>query len=135
LRLFPFAALFLLPGLLLDRTGAVRSHTVRLTGDATKGQYRFTPARLAANRGDTIVFRVESGGPHALGLDPAGVSAAMRDAWNQALPRRTGALRSPMIRSGQPYLVVIPRGMAPGTYTFFCLVHRAYDMRMEVEVK
>jgi plastocyanin len=40
-----------------------------------------------------------------------------------------------MIRSGQPYLVVIPRGMAPGKYTFFCLVHRAYDMKLEVEVK
>jgi hypothetical protein len=63
------------------------------------------------------------------------MAPVVRDAWNQALPRRTGLLRSPLIRDGQPYMVVIPRAVAPGKYTIFCLVHRAYDMRLEIEVK
>ena len=135
MKFFPVAALLLIPGLLLDGRGIARLHTVRLSGDAADGQYRFSPARLTANRGDTVVFRVESGGPHSLGLDPGGMAPVVRDAWNQALPRRTGLLRSPLIRDGQPYMVVIPRAVAPGKYTIFCLVHRAYDMRLEIEVK
>ena len=135
MKFLPVAALLLIPGLLLDGSPVARLHSIRLTGDAEKDEYRFSPARLTANRGDTLVFRVESGGPHALGLDPAGLSAVVRDAWNQALPRRRGMLRGPMIRENQPYAVIIPRGVTPGKYTIFCLPHRAYDMRLEVEVK
>jgi plastocyanin len=131
----PLVALLLIPGLLLDGTPAARNHSVRLSGDAGKGQYRFSPSTLTVSRGDTIVFQVESGGPHSIALDPAGLSPALRDAWNQALPRRTGMLRGPMIRADQPYRIVIPRGVGPGKYQIFCLPHRAYDMRLEIEVK
>jgi plastocyanin len=134
-KFFPFTALLLIPGLLLDGRAEVRLHTVRLSGDAENDHYRFSPTRLTVNRGDTVVFRVESGDPHSLGLDPAGLTPAVRDAWNQALPRRTGLLRSPLIRANQPYTVVIPRAVTPGKYIIFCLVHRAYDMKLEVEVK
>ena len=135
MKILPIAALLLIPGLLLDDSPVARLHTIRLIGDAEKGEYRFSPARLSANRGDTLVFQVESGGPHALEVDPAGFSAGVRDAWNQALPRRRGMLRSPMIRENQSYAVVIPRGVTPGRYTIHCLPHRAYDMKIEVEVK
>jgi plastocyanin len=133
-RYFPIAAWLLLPGLFLAGGPAPRPHTVRLTGDAEKGEYRFSPPRLTVGRGDTVVFQVVSGGPHALGIDAEG-SAAVRNAWNQALPRRRGYLRGPLIREDQPYTVVIPRAVTPGRYTIFCLAHRAYDMRLEVEVK
>lgn len=135
MKIFPVVALLLIPGLLLDGSGVARLHTVRLSGDAASGQYRFAPARLTAARGDTVEFRVESGGPHALGVDPAGLSGPARDAWNRALPRRTGSLRGPLIRADQPYTVIIPRGIEPGKYTVFCLAHRAYDMKLEVEVR
>jgi plastocyanin len=134
-KFFPLAALLLIPGLLLDGSPVVRNHTVRLNGDSDNGQYRFSPSRLTVTRGDTVVFQVESGGPHALALDPAGLTAGVRDAWNQALPRRTGLLRGPLIRADQPYRVVIPRGITAGKYLIFCLPHRAYDMRLELDVK
>jgi plastocyanin len=134
-KIFSFAAFLLAGGLLLVGSAVARNHTIRLTGDHEKAEYRFSPARLTVNRGDTVVFQVESGGPHALGLDSAGLSAGVRDAWTQALPRRRGLLRGPMIRGDHPYLVVIPQGLAPGKYTIFCLPHRAYDMKLEVEVK
>lgn len=134
MKYFSFAALLLLPGLFLEGRPAPRLHTIRLTGDVEKGEYRFSPARLTASRGDTVGFQVVSAGPHALGIDPA-ATAAVRDAWNQALPRRRGFLRGPLIRENQPYTVVIPRAVTPGKYMIFCLVHRAYDMRLEIEVK
>lgn len=135
MKIFSLAAFLLVGGLLLDSSAVARSHTIRLTGDHEKGEYRFSPTRLTVNRGDTVIFQVESGGPHALGLDPAGLSPGVRDAWNQALPRRRGLLRGPMIRADHPYFVVIPQGLTPGRYTIFCLPHRAYDMKLEVEVK
>jgi plastocyanin len=134
-KIFSFALVLLAGGLLLDGSPVARSHTIRLTGDHDKSEYRFSPARLTVNRGDTLVFQVESGGPHALGLDSAGLSPGVREAWNQALPRRRGLLRGPMIRADHPYFVVIPPGVRPGKYTIFCLPHRAYDMKLELEVK
>ena len=135
LKSFPVAAALLIPGLLFVASPSARQHTVRLTGEVSNGHFRFSPARVTVQRGDTLVFMVESGGPHALGVDPAGVSPPLRAAWNRALPRRTGALRGPLIRAGQPYAIVVPREMEPGKYTFFCLAHRAYDMKLELDVK
>jgi plastocyanin len=110
-------------------------HTIRMTGNAEKAEYRFVPSRLTVRPGDSLAFSTESGGPHALGLDPAGLSPDQQERWNQALPRRTGMLRSPLLRSGPPYIVVVPRSLDPGKYVVFCLAHRAYDMRLELEVK
>jgi plastocyanin len=132
---YVFALALLLPGLFFDNSSAARHHTIQLTGDASNGRYRFSPQRLTAERGDSLVFVVESGGPHTLGLDPAGLPQAVRDAWNRAMPRRTGPFRSPLLRSGQPYTVVVSREIPPGQYSFFCLAHRAYDMRIQVEIK
>jgi plastocyanin len=129
------AALLLIPGLLTGGGSPARVHTIRMTGDPDKPEYRFAPARLTAARGDTLHFQVVSGGPHALGLDPAGLTPAARDGWNRALPGRRGLLRGPLLRNEQTYTVIVPRAAAPGTNVIFCLVHRAYDMRVEIEVR
>lgn len=81
-----------------------------------------------------MLFVVESGGPHALGFDPAGFPASSREAWNRALPGRVADFRGPLLREGKRYLVIVPARMRPGRYTFFCLAHRAYDMRIVVTV-
>jgi plastocyanin len=135
LKTHTLAAILLLPLLAARENTPLRLHTIRLSGEASDDRYWFTPARLTVSPGDTLEFSVASGGPHALGVDPTGMTDRAKESWNQALPRRTGALRSPLLRTGQPYRVVVPRGMEPGKYTFFCLAHRAYDMRLEVEVK
>jgi plastocyanin len=129
------AAILFLPLLTAGDNTVLRLHTIRLSGEASNDRYRFTPERLSVSPGDTLEFSVVSGGPHALGVDPTGMTDRAKESWNQALPRRTGALRSPLLRAAQPYRVVVPRGMERGKYTFFCLAHRAYDMRLEVEVK
>ena len=135
MKILSLTAIVLASWLLPRHPTLARSHAVRLTGDHEKTEYRFSPGQLGANRGDTLVFRVESGGPHALGMDPAGMSPSVRDAWNQALPRRRGLLRGPLIREDHPYFVVIPRTVPPGRYTIFCLAHRAYDMKLEINVR
>ena len=127
--------MLLVPGLLLDGSSAPRLHRIALMGDSTAGKYRFSPTEVTASPGDTLLFVVESGGPHALGFDPTGLPAPLRDAWTRALVGRVADFRGPLLRGTRRYPVVVPAGMRPGRYSFFCLAHRAYDMRMVVEVK
>jgi plastocyanin len=51
------------------------------------------------------------------------------------MPRRAGDLSSPLLTEGSEYRIAVPHGLAAGTYRFFCLPHRAYDMRGEVTVR
>lgn len=90
---------------------------------------------LEVRPGDTLVFEVKGGAPHALGMSPAGMSPATRAAWNGALPQRVGDLRGPLLHQGDSYHIVVPRGLAAGTYRIFCLAHRAYDEAIELEIQ
>ena len=104
-------------------------------GGGADGRYEMAPDELSVGLGDTLVFRVESGGPHSLGIDPQGMTAVAHEGWNRALPRRVGDLRGPLMRQNDTYEVVIPRSVPKGKYRIFCLPHRAYDEDLEIEVK
>jgi len=123
-----------LTGLLPGPVPVIRSHSIALTG-GTNASHEMSPDDLTVNPGDTLVFHVESGAPHALGIDPAGMTPAVHEAWNRALPRRVGDLRGPLMRQNDSYEVVIPWSVPKGKYRIFCLPHRAYDEDLELEVK
>jgi plastocyanin len=109
------------------------SHRVLLQGADAK--YEMEPDDLEASPGDSVIFQVNGGAPHALGIDPTGMSAAAHEAWNRALPRRVGDLRGPLIRQNDRYVIVVPRGIAKGKYRVFCSPHRAYDEDLDLEIK
>ena len=108
-------------------------HEIRMVS-AGRGEFRFQPAALTVRRGDVLLFRAESGGPHSVVFEARGVSAADRERLNEAMPRRAGDLSSPLLTDGTEYRVVVPF-MTAGTYRYFCLPHRAYDMRGEITVR
>lgn len=97
--------------------------------------YRMSREHLEVRPGDTLVFEVKGGAPHALGMTPAGMTPAVKAAWNGALPRRVGDLRGPLLHENDRYLVVVPRGLPVGSYRIFCLAHRAYDEAIDLELK
>jgi plastocyanin len=99
-----------------------------------KGEFRFEPASVSARRGDVLLFRAVSGAPHSVVFEGKELSADARQKLNGALPRRAGDLSSPLLTEGTEYRVVVP-ALPPGTYRYFCLPHRAYDMRGQVTVK
>jgi plastocyanin len=101
---------------------------------AGKGEYRFEPASVTARRGDVLLFRSVSGGPHSVVFQGRGVSAPDRERLNEAMPRRASDLSSPLLTDGTEYRIVIP-ALRAGTYRFFCLPHKAYDMKGEVTVR
>ena len=108
-------------------------HEIRMV-EGGKGEYRFQPASLTARRGDVLLFRSVSGGPHSVVFEDKQVSDADRERLNAAMPRRAGDLSSPLLTDGTEYRVVVP-ALAAGTYRYFCLPHRAYDMRGQVTVR
>jgi plastocyanin len=133
IKLFAVSAVLLL-GLEAGPAPAVRSHRIDLTGGENV-RHEMSPDDLTASPGDTLVFHAESGAPHALGVDPQGMTPAVHEAWNRALPRRVGDLRGPLMRQNESYEVVIPRSVPKGKYRIFCLPHRAYDEDLELEIK
>jgi plastocyanin len=121
--------------LLSASAAAQATHVVRLIADAAKDDYRFEPAALTVSPGDVVVFRVESGAPHSVVFEGEGLSPGVRGAINTALPTRSGDLSSPLLTAtGKDLRFVVPQ-IPPGTYRFYCLPHRAYDMRGELTIK
>jgi plastocyanin len=108
-------------------------HEIRMVSSG-KGEFRFEPAALTARRGDVLLFRSVSGGPHSVVFQAKGLAAADRDRLNEAMPRRTSDLSSPLLTDGSEYRVVVP-ALTAGAYRFFCLPHKAYDMKGEVTVR
>jgi len=108
---------------------AQATHVVRLIADRAKDDYRFEPRATTAQPNDVIIFRVASGAPHSIVFEAGGLSPGVRGAFNAAMPDRSGDLSSPLLTtSGKDYRMVVPQ-VPPGIYPFYCLPHRAYDMR------
>jgi len=111
------------------------SHLVRLVADSAERSYRFEPATVSARPNDVVIFRVESGSAHSVVFEGSGLAPQVRAALNRALPGRVGDLRGPLlIGEGTEYRVIVP-AIPKGNYAFFCLPHRAYDMRGELKVR
>jgi len=114
---------------------AQATHEISMEADEKRGEYRFSPASVSARPGDVLVFRTVSGAPHSIVFEGGGLSGSTRAALNGAMDRRSGDLSSPLLtRNGAEYRITIP-ALPKGTYAFFCLPHRAYDMRGELTVK
>jgi plastocyanin len=113
---------------------AQRVHRIQLEANPAKEVYRFSPAQVTARPGDVLLFKVESGPPHSVVFEGAGLSETARAALNGAMPRRSADLGSPLLTAeGTEYRVVVP-AIAAGTYRFFCLPHRAYDMTGQLQI-
>jgi plastocyanin len=124
-----------LSALLTAPATAQTTHVVRLIADKSKDEYRFEPVALVARPNDVIVFRVASGAPHSVVFEGEGLSPGVRGAFNNAMPGRSGDLSSPLLTGpGTEYRIVVPQVPA-GKYGFYCLPHRAYDMRGELTIK
>jgi plastocyanin len=122
-----------LSGLTSAPAAAQTVHEIRMI--APKGEDpRFDPASVTARVGDVLLFRAVSGGPHSVVFEGKGSPSASHQALNAAMPRRSGDLSSPLLTDGLEYRMVVPK-LPEGTYRFFCLPHRAYDMRGELRVK
>jgi plastocyanin len=113
---------------------AQKVHEIRLEANPEKEIFRFSPARVTARPGDVLLFRAVSGTPHSIVFEARGLSGAAHETLNGALSRRSGDLSSPLLTpNGAEYRMVVP-ALPPGRYEYFCLPHRAYDMRGVLQI-
>jgi plastocyanin len=113
---------------------AQKVHDIRLEANPEKETYRFTPPLITARPGDVLLFRAGKGVPHSIVFESTGLTEAAHEALNGAMSRRAGDLSSPMLTvAGSEYRIVVPR-LPPGIYHFYCLPHRAYDMRGQLRI-
>ena len=111
------------------------SHEIRMEVNEKRQEYAFVPAAVVARPGDVLVFRTVSGAPHSVVFEADGLPPAAREALNAAMPRRSADLGSPLLtRNETEYRITVP-ALPRGTYRFFCLPHRAYDMRGQLTIK
>ena len=116
------------------RAEAQKVHEIRLEANPEKDIFRFSPARVTARPGDVLLFRAVSGTPHSIVFEGGGLSGAAHETLNGALSRRSGDLSSPLLTpNGAEYRIVVP-ALPPGRYEYFCLPHRAYDMRGVLQI-
>jgi plastocyanin len=113
---------------------AQKVHQIRLEANPDKEVYRFTPPLITARPGDVLLFKAGRGVPHSIVFETANMSEQTHEAFNGAMSRRAGDLSSPMLTlEGAEYRLVIPQ-VPPGIYQFYCLPHRAYDMRGQLRI-
>jgi plastocyanin len=114
---------------------AQATHMVRMIANPANHVYRFEPAEVVAAPGDVLVFQAVSGAPHSVVFESEGLSPGVRGAFNTAMPSRSGDLSSTLVvASGNEYRMTVPQ-VPPGTYPYYCLPHRAYDMRGVLRIK
>jgi plastocyanin len=110
-------------------------HEIRMEANEKRNEYAFAPAEITARPGDILVFVVVSGAPHSVVFEAGGLPRPAHEALNSAMPRRSGDLSSPLLtKNGAEYQVTVP-ALPKGTYRFFCLPHRAYDMRGQLKIE
>jgi len=112
---------------------AQRTHSVKLVRSADGERYRFDPVRVTARAGEVVEFSVQSGGPYVIAFEPADVSPGQRPLLATALGSNGSGLRSPVLRAGERFRLVIP-ALARGTYRFASALHIAYRMTGELVV-
>jgi plastocyanin len=129
-----FLILLIAVGSLGGSAEAQKVHDIRLEANPAKETYRFTPPLITARPGDVLSFRAGKGVPHSIVFEAGGLTEATREALNGAMSRRSGDLSSAMLTAeGSEYRIVVPR-VPPGIYQFYCLPHRAYDMRGQLRI-
>ena len=121
------AMLAVTAALAAPRAAAQQVHEIQMESDGADG-FRFSPASVNAKRGDVLLFKAVSGSPHSVVFEGKNMPPAAQQALSAAMPRRVGDLSSPLFKEGAEYRVVVP-ALPAGSYRFFCLPHRAYDMR------
>ncbi len=127
------AALVAGSALAAPRATAQQVHEIQMATD-DEGGFGFIPSAVSAKRGDVLLFKAASGSPHSVVFEGKNLPPAAHQALNGAMPRRAGDLSSPLLKEGSEYRVVVP-ALAAGNYKFFCLPHRAYDMRGVLRVE
>jgi plastocyanin len=99
------------------------------------GAYRFDPARLTIKPGDQVRFVMRSGAPHNVAFEADRLPEAVKARLAANMPNQISPLAGPLLsKDGESYTISFA-GIAPGTYTYFCMPHMAMQMKGTIIVR
>ena len=115
------------------RTAAPKVVEVQMIGDASG--YKFSPASVTIQRGDTVKFMLVSGPPHNVVFWEDSIPKGAAAKLGKAMPKTVGPLTGPfLLNTGDTYEISFA-GLPVGTYKFYCAPHLALGMHGVIEVK
>ena len=97
-------------------------------------RYVYEPANFTVRQGDIVEFVNVNGFPHNVQFDPAKIPAGAADVLNRNMPNRLGPLQSPMFTQANQTYRISFAGAPVGAYDYFCLPHRAMNMKGVITV-
>jgi plastocyanin len=108
-------------------------YEIRMIGDADG--YRFAPARLSIEAGDSVAFVVASGQPHTVAFDTTAVAPPVARMLAMHMRDKLGTLSGPLLLAPGDRYVISFAGVPAGRYPYFCLPHLALRMMGEIVVR
>lgn len=107
---------------------------VRVRMQMQGSRYMFEPANFTIHPGDVVEFVNINGFPHNVSFEAAKIPTGAADVLNRAMANRSGNLQGPMmVTANQTYRVSFA-GAPTGTYDYFCLPHKAMNMKGTITV-
>ena len=119
-------------------TGTAKAATgktweVKMVGDASG--YKFDPANLTIKEGDAVKWTVVSGPPHNVSFYADSIPSGAQAQLGANMPNTMSPLTSPLFNNpGESYSVSF-KGVAKGTYKYFCTPHQALGMHAQLTVQ
>jgi plastocyanin len=115
------------------RTAAPKVVEIQMIGDASG--YKFSPASVTIQRGDTVKFTLVSGPPHNVVFWEDSIPKGAAAKLGKAMTKTVGPLTGPfLLNAGDTYEISFA-GLPVGTYKFYCAPHLALGMHGVIEVK
>jgi len=112
---------------------APKTVEVQMIGDATG--YKFSPAKIAIQKGDKVKFTLVSGPPHNVVFWEDSIPKGAAAKLGKAMPKTVGPLTGPfLLNTGDTYEISFT-GLPAGTYHYYCAPHLALGMHAVIEVK
>lgn len=98
-------------------------------------RYMYEPANFTVRVGDIVEFVNVSGFPHNVQFEPGKIPAGAAEVLNRNMPNRLGPLQSPMFTQANQTYRISFAGAPVGTYEYFCLPHKAMNMKGVITVQ
>ena len=98
-------------------------------------RYTFDPANFTVKQGDIVEFVNASGFPHNVEFEATKIPAGAADVLNRNMPNRLGNVQGPMMTQANATYRVSFAGAPVGTYEYFCLPHKALNMKGVITVQ
>lgn len=98
-------------------------------------RYLFEPANFTVRQGDIVEFINVNGFPHNVQFEPGKIPAGAAEVLNRNMPNRLGPLQSPMFTQPNQTYRISFAGAPVGTYEYFCLPHKAMNMKGVITVQ